>query len=272
MGILKNTKDIFVRYKNPYLSLHSRLVKPDDISARREEAIYAAYDNVTFTNMLRYLGARGLSKIVYLDNNLTGIMDRFTDDSVSDTELNTVIAGVRKRHSKEIKDITMDGRDTMTISLKDRDIVATRLSHVYPKIAEYYPSVLTMKSRKGKCHAMSIAIASGLGDEAMISTGSMYHLTPRAKFLHSWVEETIDDIEYCHDFTYNLSLKKQDYYDLFHIKPYEKIPASQYKKDVKDVAKLVDTDIAYAKLYLSSREEALSIAKTLPDNPNLPEL
>ena len=272
MGILKNTKNVFTRYKNPYLSLHNRLIKPDDISARREKDIYTAYENTTLKNILRYMHAKGLSRLVYLDNNLTGIMDRFTDDNVSDTELNTVIAGVRKRHSKEIKDITMDGRDTMTISLKDRDIVATRLSYVYPKIAEYYPSVLTMESRKGKCHAMSIAIASGLGDETKISTGSMYHLTPRAKFLHSWVEETIDDTEYCHDFTYNLSLKKQDYYDLFHIKPYEKISASQYKKDVKDVAKLVDQNLAYAKLYLSSREEAISIAKTLPDNPNLPEL
>ena len=272
MGILKNTKNIFVRYKNPYLSLNKRLIQPDNISAKREKAIYGVYENTTFTNVLKYMQARGLAKIVYLDNNLTGILDRFTDDSVSDTELNTVIAGVKKRHHKEIKDITMTGRDHIVISLKDKDIEAARLSNMYPKIAEYYPSVLTMEQRKGKCHAMSIAIASGLGDSAIIATGSMYHLTPRAKFLHSWVEETIDGVEYCHDFTYNLSIRKQDYYNLFHIKPYEKIPASQYKLDVKDVAKLVDKDLAYAKLYLSSRDEALGIAKTLPENPNLPEL
>ena len=41
------------------------------------------------------------------------------------------------------------------------------------------------------------------------------------------------------------------------------------KVPVKDVAKLVDKDLAYAKLYLSSREEALKIAKDIPDNPDL---
>ena len=272
MGIIKNTKNVFVRYKNPYASLHGRLIKPDDISAKREKAIYGVYENTTFKNVLKYMQARGLAKIVYLDNNLTGILDRFTDDNVSDTELNTIIAGVRKRHPKDIKDITMTDRDHIVISLKDRDIEAARLSNVYPKIAEYYPAVLTMEQRKGKCHAMSIAIASGLGDDAVIATGSMYHLTPRAKFLHSWVEETIDNTEYCHDFTYNLSIRKQDYYDLFHIKPYEKIPATQYKQDIKDVAKLVDKDLAYAKLYLSSRDEAMRLAKALTNNPNLPEI
>ena len=265
MGILKNTKNVFTRYKNPYLSLDSRFLKPDNKSAKREEDIYAAFDNTTMKNVLKYLRAKGLAKIVYLDNNITGIIDRFTDDSVTDDELNKVILGVKERHSKAIVDIVMQDRDTITIKLKDRDIEASRLTHTYPKVAEYYPAVLTMESRKGNCHAMSIAIASGLDDDTIIATGSMYHLTPRAKFLHSWVEETRDGVEYCHDYTYNLSIKKQDYYSLFHIKPYEKIPAKQYRQDVPYVARLIDKDITYAKMYLSSREEALKLAKTLPE-------
>ena len=117
----------------------------------------------------------------------------------------------------------------------------------------------------GKCHSMAMAIAQGLEETASVVTGSFYTVTPKARFLHSWVEEEIDNETYCYDFTFNIALKKEDYYKLFHVIPYEKISAKQLKEDRYTLAKLIAKDETYAKLYLSSRDEAIEIAKTLPD-------
>ena len=265
MGILKNTKNIFIRYKNPYLKPYDRFVKPEDKSRKREEIVNAFYANPTFAAYLKYLNATKLTRLPYLENNISGLLDRFTDDEVSDEEIAELQASIEKRNAKKIVSITTEGRDKMTITLKDRVIEAERLSHKYPLIAQYHPDILTLKGRKGKCHIMGMTIASGLGDDVVMATGTMYTTIPTAKYLHTWVEEVDHGEEYCYDFTYNLALKKQDYYYLFHAVPYEKITAKQLDEDKYKVMKLLDHEPIYTKLYMSSRAEAMKIADTLPD-------
>ena len=68
---------------------------------------------------------------------------------------------------------------------------------------------------------------------------------------------------YCYDFTLNIALKKDDYYRLFHTKVFEKISHQQLMDDRELFLKLLAKNSIYSKLYLSSREEALNIAKTL---------
>lgn len=266
MGILKNTKNVFTRYKNPYVSMERRFVLPERTSRKRENAINKAYESPTFLNILKYINAVGLRKVKYLENNITGLLDRFTDDKISLDEIKKLEADILARNKKTLKSISYEDRDKMTITLHNgRVIEAERLSHKYPKIAEYYPGILTIDTRKGRCHYMSMAIASGLSDEAVMATGTMYTTTPRAKYLHTWVEEEDNGETYCYDFTYNLSLKKEDYYYLFHTLPYEKITAKQYDEDLYQIMKLLDADPIHTKLYMSSRTEALKKASTLPD-------
>ena len=61
-------------------------------------------------------------------------------------------------------------------------------------------------------------------------------------------------------------MKKEDYYYLFHARPYEKISKSQLIDDEKSLRKLLGKDDIYLKLYLSSREEALDIASKMAES------
>ena len=261
---LKNIKRIFVRYRNPYQSLERRFRTCELKGKSLENDIISAGENPTLINILKYIRASGFRKLNMLDNNLLGLLDRFSDVEISEQELNECIEKLRKNFPQDIIDVSCDNRDKLKIQLKDRVIDAETLTHRYPKIAEYYPSALTLESRKGKCHQMSLAISQGLGDDCNVVTGSYYTVTPRARFLHSWVEEEIDNETYCYDFTYNIALKQKDYYKLFHVIPYEKISPAQFREDRELLARLVGKSELYSKLYLSSREEALDIAKNLP--------
>lgn len=264
MREIKNTTNIFKRYRNPFLPLRVRFLYPDKKSNKIQNIIQDRQENNSFINLLRYINATRFSKIAYLENNIVGLLDRFTDDNISDEEVDEVKNKII-RDFYEITDIFYSDRNTINIHLKDRSIIVNRMSFIYPKIAEYHPDILTTDTRVGKCHLMAMTIARGLSEEAVIATGSMFTVTPRAKYLHSWIEEEINNETYCHDFTANISLKKEDYYNLFHIEPYEKITAKQFKEDQPSLLKLVVKNPIYTKLYLSSRDEAINIASKLPD-------
>jgi len=256
---LKSIKNIFVRYRNPYQSLDKRFRTCEIKSKQFEDDIISAEENTTFLNLLKYIRATGLKKLNTVDNNILGLLDRFSDNQVTDEELNEFIEKIKQNNPKDIIDISYENRDTVTIQLKDKIIEAETLTHRYPKIAEFYPAVLTLDSRKGKCHQASLAIAQGLSDDCQIATGSFYTITPRARFLHSWVEENIDGETYCYDFTFNIALKKKNYYSLFHIIPYEKISSSQFRQDKELVARIVNKNELLEKEVLISYNRYLLI-------------
>lgn len=265
-GIVKNFTNIFKRYKNPYLSLDKRFIVPDNKSVELENLYNKSLKSQSFSSLMQYIKATAFSKVTDTDNAVTVLLDVFTGN-YSD-EFFDGFSQFQKDRFPDILDIQTEDRNKISITLKDgRVIDATKLSFNYPKIAEYYPEVLDRGARKGNCHTMSTKIASGL-DNAIIATGSIYTILSRAKYLHSWVEEKKDGDIYCHDFIYNISLKQDDYYSLFHVKPYEKITPRQFVEDMDAFKKLLFINSTYSKLYLSSRKEALEIAETLPDTNN----
>ena len=52
---LKNIRNIFVRYRNPYQSLHKRFVSCEQTSKKYEKDIINAEENPTFINLLKIL-------------------------------------------------------------------------------------------------------------------------------------------------------------------------------------------------------------------------
>ena len=65
-------------------------------------------------------------------------------------------------------------------------------------------------------------------------TGYIYGYSDKSKFLHSWVESTINDEEYVIDGTLNAMINKDGYYLMQHAKPITKISDSVLKSDIKN--------------------------------------
>lgn len=263
-GTLKNLTNVFKRYRNPYLSLDKRFIAPDRRSDKITDLISESLQDDSFSSFLKYIRATKFTKLDNISNLLIYILDIFSDQTISDEDLESFI-DLSIAENPKLLAVDLIGRDQISFKLQNKEFDAQTLSSIYPSLQELFPDILTHKTRHGRCHEMSIGLALNLSDDAIVATGSIYTISPRAKYLHSWVEEDVDGETYCRDFTYNISLKQDDYYSLFHIKPYDKISAKQIKADYHDIIKLLDTDERYSKLYLSSREEALRIAKTLPD-------
>lgn len=264
-GIIKNFTNIFKRYKNPYLSMDKRFIEPDEKSCELENRYNKSLTSDSFSALMQYIKTTAFSKIADTDNAVTTLIDVFTGDDYSDDFFRGFLKYQQDRFPKII-DVKTEDRNKIDITLKDGTrFNITKLSYLYPDIAKSYPELIDRSTRKGDCHTMAVRIAKGISDDTVIATGSIYTLLSRAKYLHSWVEEEKDGETFCHDFTYNISCTQQDYYSLFHVKPYEKITAGEFTADLEPLAKLLYTNEKYSKLYLSSRAEALKIAKTLPD-------
>jgi hypothetical protein len=258
----------FNQYKNKHLSLEDRFVNKENKRMSKESHFYELInkENMSFLDFLKAVCLSPLSNPFTLENNMLSTIDRFTDESISNEEIDGWINYTLENNKMDLLSITYSDRNKINFILFNKTISAEKLSSKYPKIAKFFPEIQKLDTRKGKCHFASIVLAKGLEDSAKVVTGSVYTTTPSFRFLHSWVEEEIDDKTYCYDYTFNISMLKEDYYRLLHAKVFEKISWQQIEQDEKSIIKLVATNpIIYSKLYLTSRDEALKVADTLPE-------
>ena len=126
-------------------------------------------------------------------------------------------------------------------------IQAIQFSSVAPEVKNLFPFIESDK-RFGNCYDFAYNISLNLGVPNQIVTGYIYGYSDKSKFLHSWVESTIDDEEYVIDGTLNAMINKDGYYLMQHAKPITKISDSVLKSDIKnhlDVMQTMPMEVYY---------------------------
>lgn len=267
---IKNIMNIFKPYKNPYLSLHKRLIGPDDKSTR-----YLDYlEEVKKYNLLQaYLHplkflytVPGYTKTDGINLDIVTFINHFTMHSdTSDEKLAEFKDKLLKFHSTELESIDYQNRNSCTIKYKNgRVIHFNSLSSTTSKnpLLNHLTNDLLTKNRQGKCHMRSIYLSQILtNSRSYITTGAIHNYTPRAKFLHSWLEIEKDDGSIvCLDNNWNAILSKEDYYFLQHPKIIERISKDKIKADYSKILFLnhkSSKETPYVKLYCTSPDEAL---------------
>jgi len=260
-GIIKKSKSI---YKNANLSLEDRFITPEN---RSKEWVYKALKVLDTKGIKGFFQKASLLTFTKTDNfwnNVLYLIENFTlKDTTKEENLNT-IKWLKKRYPIIIKSIEFaEEENQLVFKLRGRkDFRATKLSYAIPKTKELFPEIET-EDRYHHCHFYSIITALNF-DEIEIVTGEVWKWTNKNKYLHSWIEcELKGKGEYCADVTKNLLVRKDIYYKMNHIKPLERIKSKKIKEDFSYLAPLSHLNNLYSKLYLSSRDEAMEVARKL---------
>lgn len=112
-------------------------------------------------------------------------------------------------------------------------IMAIQLSSLIPIVKKKFPYIES-DERFGKCYDFAYHISLGLGIPNKVVTGYIYGYSDKSKFLHSWVEVTINGKEYVIDGTLNAIINKEGYYLMQHAQPITKISSITFKEDIKN--------------------------------------
>ena len=270
-GFVKNFTNLFKRYKSPILPLKLRFELPDQITDTRQRLFYKSIQNRNVKGFFLFMFSVGLAPLNYTKEELIQFIAGFTLDSYKDEEIDYLKHKILAYHKKQVSSIEYEDRKKVEIVFKGKKMCIRRMSEVFPEIAKKEPDILT-KERFGRCHWKSISLSQNfqLYEDYKVSvvTGSTTHFAVNAKILHSWIEIEKEGKEtlVC-DYTGNLLTNKDSYYELYSVKPIEKIYAEQIEEDMKLFNKLEENSKSlvnkdnFIKLYLSSREECMKKLK-----------
>ena len=256
-------KRMLSHYTNPYLSLEQRFVNPEKRASKRYHKLQEArFGKPSFKGFVDIVSSSGI-KVYPFEEDLTTFIGMVTDKDCEDKVIEETKQYLLKAYPRKIKSIDLRDRDEITITLRDKKITAFRLSKVFPQLLDICPYMETME-RQSRCHESSMYVSMSCPDTTCV-TGVQTVLSSNMKFLHSWVELELGGKETVFDVNENLLMKKEDYYKLFMVKPLERITHQQLWDDHHEVLKLMNVNEHYSKLYLCSRQEALRLAKNVPD-------
>ncbi len=258
-GFLKN----FNRYKKKNLSLYDRFEKPEKKGEEWLNKFIELKESKGIVNFLQFAKEFYTTKLDFYSKDIMYLIANFTMNEESrEVDINDYIEYIKRRHKLRLKDIGFDedGKQLVFKPRFQKEFRATKFSEVSPEVTTISQN-LENTERQENCHWFSIYMALSYVDTTVV-TGDIYLFANKYRNLHSWVEQTMGDgTEICVDLTYNLLMRKKAYYSLLHIKPLERISREEIIKDMEIIAPLTNIDGNYTKLYLSSREEALAIAK-----------
>lgn len=275
MGKIKDLTRIFRRYENKHLSLEDRFVKPEDKSGAFVDKWNRYFERDTFSSL--FLHPLETAEIVYTRHDylswyLLNFIEQFTKhEEVSDEEIDSLKIFLLKRF-KNIEDIVYGDRDNCTIKFKDgKEISFGTLSSRCEVLLEDFPDLLNSK-REGKCHMRSLAISAILDKPNKCVTSECWHFSPKAYYLHSYVEIESDGGEMlCLDNNLNVVMKKEDYERLRHPRVIGEIDSERIRSDVEMIDYLNDRSgrsTPYIKLYCASRDEAVELYNKLLQEDN----
>jgi len=259
-SLLKNFVNVFRRYKNPYLSLEDRFIKPEKKSNKWINSLNKNLPDKSLKGFFKFAFLVKYTKLSFFEGDLLNLIDIFTKEPTRQKELDEHIDRMKNFYKKieDIKIIDEDGH--IIVKLKGKEnFQATKLTSCFPELKEYLPCLLT-DERDQKCHGVSCALLGAL-PKASVVTGKIYLWNVQATYLHSWLEQDFDGEAFVLDGEINALMRKKDFYKMYHAKPLEKISHQQYMEDKETVKQLWDKKGDYIKLYLSSRDEFMEVAK-----------
>jgi hypothetical protein len=268
-GIVKNLTSVFRRYENRYLPLNCRFVTPDNRSVQ----FLKNYDVIANRSYLQSLIhpsdtiKMAFLKPDYQSNALIYFINQFTQiETVSDEEIELLVANITNNPQDKIKNIEYEDRDSCTITLSNgREIYFQTITSSFDDVLDICPDLLS-DARDRKCHGRSLTLAHYINNKCRCVTGSVWSATPRAKTLHSWVEMDVEDAVLCVDNNMNVVMGKADYYYFMHPKVIESISDKNIDEDIPAINYFIahsSDKNPYIKLYCSSRNEAIELYNKL---------
>ena len=156
--------------------------------------------------------------------------------------------------------------DIMFISSNEFSFCVKKLSLFEPKIMNKLGDI-EEDSRNGKCHPYGVVSTLYFDKlkeyETKFVTGRIYQLTPRAKYLHSWVEISDKENTFVVDPTKNAVYLKEIFYDINHVGEVSKLTALEVKTDYKMIKALTDYDNYAVKVYYENPERGKRLYEKL---------
>lgn len=193
---------------------------------------------------IKYLKQVGATKLDMDNYNIKYRISEWTKDSLSNKEKIAFLNELRDL-GDYILDIKVEKNEKFNlpevkIETTKGIIQAIQFSSVAPEVKNLFPFIESDK-RFGNCYDFAYNISLNLGVPNQIVTGYIYGYSDKSKFLHSWVESTINDEEYVIDGTLNAMINKDGYYLMQHAKPITKISDSVLKSDIKNHLDVMQT-------------------------------
>lgn len=200
---------------------------------------------------IKYLKQVGATELDMDNYNIKYRISEWTKDSLSNKEKIAFLNELRDL-GDYILDIKVEKNEKFNlpeikIETTKGIIQAIQFSSVAPEVKNLFPFIESDK-RFGNCYDFAYNISLNLGVPNQIVTGYIYGYSDKSKFLHSWVESTINDEEYVIDGTLNAMINKDGYYLMQHAKPITKISDSVLKSDIKnhlDVMQTIPLEVYY---------------------------
>lgn len=200
---------------------------------------------------IKYLKQVGATELDMDNYNIKYRISEWTKDSLSDKEKIAFLNELRDL-GDYILDIKVEKNEKFNlpeikIETTKGIIQAIQFSSVAPEVKNLFPFIESDK-KFGNCYDFAYNISLNLGVPNQIVTGYIYGYSDKSKFLHSWVESTINDEEYVIDCTLNAMINKDGYYLMQHAKPITKISDSVLKSDIKnhlDVMQTMPMEVYY---------------------------
>lgn len=200
---------------------------------------------------IKYLKQVGATELDMDNYNIKYRISEWTKDSLSNKEKIAFLNELRDLGDC-ILDIKVEKNEKFNlpevkIETTKGIIQAIQFSSVAPEVKNLFPFIESDK-RFGNCYDFAYNISLNLGVPNQIVTGYIYGYSDKSKFLHSWVESTINDEEYVIDGTLNAMINKDGYYLMQHAKPITKISDSVLKSDIKnhlDVMQTMPMEVYY---------------------------
>ena len=193
---------------------------------------------------IKYLKQVGATELDMDNYNIKYRISEWTKDSLSNKEKIAFLNELRDL-GDYILDIKVEKNEKFNlpevkIETTKGIIQAIQFSSVAPEVKNLFPFIESDK-RFGNCYDFAYNISLNLGVPNQIVTGYIYGYSDKSKFLHSWVESTINDEEYVIDGTLNAMINKEGYYLMQHAKPITKISDSVLKSDIKNHLDVMQT-------------------------------
>lgn len=113
-------------------------------------------------------------------------------------------------------------QDLITVLETDYvQIKFTKISEIFPGLEAQ--DIIKPGEQEGHCHSLSMDMCSQLFVPNEIVTGYISTISDQARFLHSWIETTINGNIWVLDPTVNMVINRDSYYFLHHAKPLSRV-------------------------------------------------
>lgn len=156
--------------------------------------------------------------------------------------------------------------DVLFVQSEEISFYVNKLSKYEPRILRQLPDI-EYPTRGGKCHPYGVittlCFANNKNFETNFVTGRIYQMSPKAKYLHSWVEISDGEKEFVIDATRNAIYSKEAFYYINHVGETARVHSSKLKEDYEMIRKLTDYDNIAVKIYYENPEKGRKLYKKL---------